>query len=49
MVNFLQPQGETEAQAFFQEVYPSPVILILVLGFLAGDVGVTIAAIVALG
>ena len=42
-------QRKTEAQASFEEVYPFPVVALAVVGLLAGNVALTIAAVAALG
>jgi hypothetical protein len=49
MTSLLQRKDRTEAQAFLEEVYLFPVLGFAMVGLLLADVGVTLAAVAALG
>jgi hypothetical protein len=49
MTNLFSRKSRTEAQTFFEEVYPFPVTVIAVATLLAGNIAVTLAAVAAMG
>jgi hypothetical protein len=49
MTSLLQRKDRTEAQAFFEEAYPFPVVVVALLSLFLADLGVTLAAVAALG
>ena len=49
MTSLFSRKSRTEAQTFFEEVYPFPVTVIAVATLLAGNIAVTLAAVAAMG